>query len=199
MVFYSTGDPRLAAELATGVAEVADAVGLPLMIDLRAEGVMIDTGKDQWEDQRFGETARRVQAIARDLGLTADPSRLRFFQVCIDAVDIPAVRAFWRAALGYENDPREFVTDLYDPRRLNNPMIFQQLDPADTARREQRNRIHLDLYLPDDQVAARIEAALAAGGRFTRGEGGTIADPEGNEIDIGKTIVDPPSQDQEEP
>ncbi len=196
---YPTGDPRLAAELATGVAEVADAAGLPLMIDLRAEGVMIDTGKDQWEDQRFGETARRVQAIARDLGLTADPSRLRFFQVCIDAVDIPAVRAFWRAALGYENDPREFVTDICDPRRLNNPMIFQQLDPTDTARREQRNRIHLDLYLPDDQVAARIEAALAAGGRFTRGDGGTIADPEGNEIDIGKTIVDPPSHDHEEP
>ena len=36
------------------------------------------------------------------MGLTADPSRLRFVQIGIDAVDIPAVRAFWRAVLGYE-------------------------------------------------------------------------------------------------
>lgn len=193
MVFYPTRDFGQSAELADGVARVADEIGLPLMIDLRSAGVMIDTGKDQWEDRRFAETARRVQQLARNAGLTADPTRLRFVQVCIDAVDIPPVREFWRAVLGYRHDPREFVTDIYDPRRLNRPMIFQQMDPTDTARREQRNRIHLDLYLPDDQVAARREAALAAGGRYSRGDGGTIADPEGNEVDIGKAIADPPA------
>ncbi|MFC7621874.1 VOC family protein [Microlunatus sp. GCM10028923] len=191
MVFYPTDDLGLAVDLAGRVASTCDEVGLPLLIDLRPSGVMIDTGKDQWEDQRFTETARRVQAHARELGLAADPTRLRFFQVCIDAVDIPAVRAFWRAVLGYVDDPREFVTDIGDPRRLNHPMIFQQMDPDDTARREQRNRIHLDLYLPHDQVAARIDAALAAGGRFTREPGGTIADPEGNEVDIGRRLADP--------
>ena len=95
--------------------------------------------------------------------------------------------------LGYQNDPREFATDIYDPRQLNRPMIFQQMDPTDTARRDQRNRIHLDLYVPDDQVAARKQAALAAGGRYTRDDDGTIADPEGNEVDIGKAIADPPT------
>lgn len=191
MVFYPAGDLAQAVQLAEDVAGVADEIGLPLMIDIRPAGVMIDTGKDRWEDPRFTETARRVQAVARDLGLVADPSRLRFVQVCIDAVDIPPVREFWRAVLGYENDEREFVTDIYDPRRLNRPMIFQQMDPDDMARREQRNRTHLDLYLPDDQVEGRIEAALAAGGRFTREAGGTIADPEGNEVDITKALADP--------
>ncbi|MBO0812577.1 MAG: hypothetical protein J2P23_11105 [Microlunatus sp.] len=193
MVFYPTRDFEQSADLADSVAGVADEIGLPLMIDLRSAGVMIDTGKDQWEDERFDDTARRVQQIAQDRGLTADPTRLRFLQVCIDAVDIPPVREFWRAVLGYRCDPREFVTDIYDPRRLNRPMIFQQMDPTDTARREQRNRIHLDLYLPDDQVAARKQAALAAGGRYTRDDDGTIADPEGNEVDIGKAIADPPT------
>jgi len=193
MVFYPTRDFAQSANLACTVAQVADEVGLPLMIDIRPAGIMIDTGKDQWEDERFGETARRVQTAAREEGLTADPSRLRFLQVCIDAVDVPSVREFWRVVLGYQNDQREFVTDIYDPRRLNHPMIFQQMDRNDTARREQRNRIHLDLYLPDDQVAARKQAALAASGRYTRGDAGTIADPEGNEVDIGKAIADPPA------
>ncbi|QDP97164.1 hypothetical protein FOE78_15625 [Microlunatus elymi] len=193
MVFYPTRNFEQSVDLAEEVAAVADEIGLPLMIDLRPAGVMIDTGKDQWEDARFGETARRVQQTAQDKGLTADPNRLRFVQVCIDAVDIAPVREFWRAVLGYRNDPRGFVTDIYDPRRLNRPMIFQQMDPNDTARREQRNRIHLDVYVPDDQVAARRQAALAAGGRYTRDDGGTIADPEGNEVDIGKAIADPPT------
>jgi len=191
MVFYPTRSFEQSVDFVGDVARVADEIGLPLMVDLRSSGVMIDTGKDQWEDERFGETACRVQQIAHDRGLTADPSRLRFVQVCIDAVDIPSVREFWRAVLGYRCDTREFVTDIYDPRQLNRPMIFQQMDPTDTARREQRNRIHLDLYLPDDQVADRKQAALAAGGRYTRDDGGTIADPEGNEVDIGKAIADP--------
>ncbi|SDT44044.1 VOC family protein [Microlunatus soli] len=192
MVFYPTTDFEQSVDLADGVARVADDVGLSLMIDLRSAGVMIDTGKDRWEDDRFPVAARRVQHLARSLGLTADPTRLRFVQVCIDAVDVSSVREFWRAVLGYRSDPREYVTDIYDPRRLNRPMIFQAMDPSDTARREQRNRIHLDLYVPDDQVAARRQAALAAGGHYTRGDGGTIADPEGNEVDIGKAIADPP-------
>ena len=191
MVFYRSGDPVVVAELADRVATVADETGLPLMIDIRAEGVMIDTGKDQWEDARFGDTARRVQAVARDLGLTPDPTRLRFLQVCIDAVDVVAVREFWRTVLGYRNDDRDGVTDIYDPRRLNRPMIFQRLDPVDVGRREQRNRIRLELQLPDDQVAARIEAALAAGGRITGEGGATIVDPEGNEVDIVSVAVDP--------
>lgn len=203
MVFYPTRVLRQSADLARRVARAADDVGFGLLIDLRPDGVMIDTGKDQQDDdqwpgeepgrsRRFTEVARGVQLIAVDLGLTSDPSRLRFFQAGIDAVDIPTIRAFWRAVLDYQEDPRPFVTDIYDPRRLNPPMFFQQLDPSDTERREQRNRIHLDLIVPHDQVAARAQAALDAGGRFTRPGGSTIADPEGNEVDIFTSLADPP-------
>ena len=126
------------------------------------------------------------------MGLTADHSRVRFVQIGIDAVDIPAVRSFWRAVLGYEFDERSDVTDIYDPRRLNPPLFFQRLSADDEARREQRNRIHVDLFVPNDQAAARIDAALAHGGRIVYDaeapEWWTLADPEGNEVDIAVSV-----------
>jgi pterin-4a-carbinolamine dehydratase len=192
MTFYPVGQATRAAELAGAVAELADSAGMPLLIDLRPDGVTIDTGKDQWEDPRFDDLARRVQAAARALDLTADPSRLRFVQFGIDAVDVPTVRAFWRAVLGYEYDPREGPLDIYDPRRLNPPVIFQEMDASEPDRREQRNRIHVDLFVPTDQAQVRIAAALATGGRITHDAEApdlwTLADPEGNEVDIVASV-----------
>lgn len=163
MTFYLVGSPLRAAELAAVVAGLADDARLLLLADLRPDGVTIDTGKDQWEDERFGDLARQVQAAARGLDLTADTTRVRFVQIGIDAVSIPAVRGFWQAVLGYEFDPRPGVTDIYDPRRLNLPIFFQQMPASEKARREQRNRIHVDVFVPDDQALARIDSALAAG------------------------------------
>ena len=66
------------------------------------------------------------------------------------------------------------------------------MDASDEARRKQRNRIHVDVYVPDDQAQARIDTALAAGGRIVYDDDApewwTIADPEGNEVDIAVTV-----------
>jgi pterin-4a-carbinolamine dehydratase len=192
MTAYPTDSYGQAAQFAAAVAELADDAGMGLMVDLRHGVVTVDTGKDQWVDERFEELARQVQAAARGRGLTADPSRLRFVQIGIDAVDIPAVRAFWRAVLGYEFDERPDVTDIYDPRRLNPTLFFQPMSADDHSRREQRNRIHLDLFVPDDQAGARIDAALAHGGQLVYDaeapEWWTLADPEGNEVDIAVSV-----------
>ncbi len=170
------------------VAGLADDAGLPLLIDLRYSGVTVDSGKDQHEADGFAELARAVQSAAHDLGLAADTAQIRDFQVGIDALDVLAVREFWRVALGYVADPRAGVTDLYDPRRLNPPVFFQQLDEP----RPQRNRIHLDLFVPDDEAEARVAAAVAAGGRVAfdafAPDWWTVADPEGNELDIAVAV-----------
>jgi hypothetical protein len=191
MTFYPAAAPQ-AARLATAVAELADDAGVPLLIDLRPEGVVIDSGKDQWEDDHGGPDARftglagRIRSAARDLGLSADPARLRFLQFGIDAVDVPAVRAFWAAVLGYRYDPRTRLTDIYDPRRLNPEFFFQQMDAADQDRRRQRNRIGFDLLIPSDQMQARLDTAIAAGGQIVAETPGryALADPEGNEVDV---------------
>lgn len=192
MAFYPVTSAARAAELATAVAALADEAGLPLLIDLRPEGVTIDSGKDLWEDGRFGDLAGRVQGAARGMDLTADPSPLRFVQFVIDAVDVQSVRGFWRAVLGYEFDPRPGVTDIFDPRRLGPPVVFQQMSAHEQDRREQRNRIHVDVFVPDDRARAYLDAALAAGGAIVYDEHAphwwTLADPEGNEVDIAVSV-----------
>ncbi|MGC5583372.1 VOC family protein [Ornithinimicrobium sp. W1665] len=187
-----------AVDLAEAVARLADEAGLPLGVDLRASAdgevvVTVDTGKDRWEmDEGYRPLAAQVQRAARDLGLRADVDRPRFVQVGIDAVDVPTVRRFWAAALGYVEDPRPEVTDLVDPRGLAIPFFLQPMEAGDTARRAQRNRVHVDVFVPDDQAQARIDAALRAGGRVVRDAeapfGTTIADPEGNEVDIAVEV-----------
>ncbi|MEV5966151.1 VOC family protein [Kribbella sp. NPDC051952] len=187
MTFYPTTSAAQASQLATAVAGLSDDAGVPILVDLRPSGVTLDSGKDLWENDEgaprpeFVALATEIQAAARSLGLTADPSNVRFMQFGIDAVDIPAVRAFWATLLGYEPDPREFLSDLNDPRRLNPVLFFQTLDPAD-PRRHERARIRLELAVPEDQVEARISTAIAAGGRLL--EGSRVADPEGNEVEI---------------
>ena len=192
MTHYPTATYGQAAELAAAVAELADEAGMGCSWTCALRGVTIDTGKDRWVDERFGDLARQVQAAAPRHGTDRRPSGLRFVQIGIDAVDIPAVRAFWRAVLGYELDARPDVTDIYDPRRLNTPLFFQRMSGDEEARREQRNRIHVDVFVPNDQAAARIDVALAHGGRVVYDaeapEWWTLVDPEGNEVDIAVSV-----------
>lgn len=190
MTQYPTASATTAAELVVEAAAIADDAQVELLIDVRPEGVTFDSGKDGWEiDDRFATLAAQLQAAARGAGLQADTDPLRFVQIGIDAADIDRVRDFWRAALGYVDDPRRDlgVTDIVDPMRMGPVVFFQNLDD-DPARRAQRNRTHIDLYVPRDQADARISAAVAAGGRVVRDREApywvTLADPEGNELDI---------------
>jgi catechol 2,3-dioxygenase-like lactoylglutathione lyase family enzyme len=191
MVFYPTAAHEQASALVTAVAELADDAGIPLLIDIRPGGVTIDSGKDLWEGPdgplpTFIDLAARIQTAARGLGLSADPAPPRFVQVCLDVVDLPAAREFWTSALGYQADPREDVTDTYDPRRLGPVLIFQKMDSSDEARRRQRDRIRLVLNVPHDQLQHRIAAAVAAGGKVVDPTDGRtrLSDPEGNELDL---------------
>ncbi|WP_433167674.1 VOC family protein [Kribbella sp. CA-247076] len=188
MTFYPTTSPAQAVELATAVAGLVDESGMPLLVDLRPDGVIIDTGKDLWEeDERFADLAVRVQAAAHGLGLTADPARLRFVQFGLDAVDVPAIRSFWQNLLGYEPDGRPHVTDITDPRRLNPVLFFQQMEATDEDRRRQRNRLRLELYVAPDHAQSRIDATLTAGGRIIdqpTPNRTTLTDPENNHFDL---------------
>lgn len=191
MVFYMTEAPEQASALVTAVAGLADGAGIPLLIDVRPDGVTIDSGKDLWEGPdgplpAFTDLAAGIQTAARSLGLAADPARPRFVQLGLDVVDLPAARAFWTSALGYRTDPRVGVADIYDPRRLNPVLFFQGMDSSDEARRRQRDRIRVVLNVPHDQLQHRIATAIAAGGKVVDTNAGRtrLSDPEGNELDL---------------
>jgi 4a-hydroxytetrahydrobiopterin dehydratase len=119
--------------------------------------------------------------VARGLGIAADPAVPKNIQVTIDALDIPQAMAFWKEALGYiyRADTDE---DLIDPLGHGPSFWFQQMN----APRPQRNRVHVDVGVPHDQVEARIAAAIAAGGHVVDQERPwVLADPEGNEVCLG--------------
>ncbi|MFC6006292.1 VOC family protein [Angustibacter luteus] len=190
MACYRITSPTQQRELAAAAAALADDAGFPLLVDLRPGLVIFDSGKDQADDDAHGleldftDLAGRLQAAARELGATADPGLPRFAQLFFDAADVDAVRAFWIAALGYAQDRRAGVSDIYDPRRLNPVLVFQEIDASETERRRQRNRIHAELAVPSDVAQARLATAVAAGGRLLDESAGRwrIADPEGNEL-----------------
>jgi 4a-hydroxytetrahydrobiopterin dehydratase len=131
--------------------------------------------------ERDIELARQISAAARELGIPTDPAATQTVQISIDALDIPNVMPFWRAVLGYRQVGDE---DLIDPHGRGPSIWFQQMD----APRPQRNRIHIDISVPHNQAEARIAAAIAAGGRLVSDTYApawwTLADPEGNEVDV---------------
>jgi len=192
MACYRTTSPKQQRDLAAAAAALADDTGFPLLIDLRPGLVIIDSGKDQWEDDAhgleldFNDLAGNIQAAARELGAPPDPGLPRFAQLFLDAADVDAVRAFWVAALGYTHDRRAGVNDIHDPRRLNPVLVFQELDALETDRRRQRNRIHFELAVPSDLGQTRLATTVAAGGRLLdeKENRWRVADPEGNEMVI---------------
>jgi 4a-hydroxytetrahydrobiopterin dehydratase len=87
--------------------------------------------------------------------------------------------------LGYE---MAGDSDIADPDDLYPPVYVQQMDQMRTG----RNRIHIDVGVPHDQAEARVAAALAAGGTLVNDRFAptwwTLADPEGNEVDLATWI-----------
>ena len=131
--------------------------------------------------------ARQISAAARELGIRADPSKVQTIQIAIDAMAIPEVLPFWKAVLGYSQSGDE---DIEDPLWHSPNVWFQEMD----APRPGRNRFHIDVSLPRDQAEARIAAALAVGGHIVSDahapDWWTLADSEGNEVDIAPWIDD---------
>jgi 4a-hydroxytetrahydrobiopterin dehydratase len=169
--------------LVQAIGELAAVANHHPDVDLRPEGVTVRLFTHEFGglSNRDVELARQVSAAARELGVSADPSAVQHVQVAIDALVISEVRPFWRAVLGYQDVGDE---EVLDPNRLGPSFWFQQMD----APRPQRNRIHIDVYLPHDRVEARIAAALAAGGQLVSDANApkwwTLADAEGNEVDL---------------
>jgi 4a-hydroxytetrahydrobiopterin dehydratase len=183
---FRTGSFAAGVGFVDAIGALAEAADHHPDVDLRPEGVTVrltTTTPDPffWLSERDVELARQISAAALELGVPADPTAVQLVQVTIDALVHPDVMKFWRAVLGYRQVGDE---DLLDPHSSGPPFWFQQMD----ATRPQRNRIHIDVWVPHDQAEARIASALAAGGHLVSDEFApawwTLADAEGNEVDV---------------
>ena len=184
--YFRTGSFAAGARLVHAIGELAGLEDHHPDLDVRSEGVTVRlitiTSEYFGLSERDVELAREISVAARELGLPADASAVQTVQVSIDALVIPEVLPFWRAVLGYQNREDSPDEDLIDPRGRGAPFWFQRMG----APRPQRNRIHVDLCLPHDEVARRLAAALAAGGHVVSDAAApafvVLADAEGNEI-----------------
>lgn len=127
--------------------------------------------------------AGQIQELASELGAQADSRRPEQYEIAIDCMNADAIRDFWRAGLGYEeltSDDGEI--DLVDPRGTGPKIWFQQMGVA----RTERNRIHIDVYVPTADAKTRVAAIVAAGGAILTDEHArdwcVMADVEGNEL-----------------
>ena len=184
-VHYPTGSYAGGAALVQAITGLGTADGNEPHVDLRPEGVTVRLPLLGPEGDGFtteyANLAERISDAARQLGLQADPAVPQTLQFAVDAMMPPAVAPFWRAVLGGYID-RDDEFDLIDPHWRQPAVNFGQMDVP----RPQRNRIHINLYVPFDQAEPRIRAALAAGGHIVTDRFApnwwVLADIEGNEV-----------------
>ena len=136
------------------------------------------------------------------------------FQVTIDSVAPHPLADWWAEALGWEREPsdEQFIQSMVDQGQadesdtmrhqgqlvwragaaINHPtggaprVLFQLVPEAKSV----KNRVHLDVRVGPDQVAAEVERLTGRGATLLHhGQQGpfrwvTLADPEGNELCI---------------
>jgi 4a-hydroxytetrahydrobiopterin dehydratase len=191
--FFRTGSLIESARFLEAIAALEGVEDHRPDVDVRRDGVTVRliTIAEDWfgPTRRDLDLARRISALARDLGLSADPSPLQSFLVIPGAPNTTEVMPFWRAALGYEPRADSPEEDLVDPRDRGPSFWFE---PMNEPRPDGGGAIHVAVWVPYEQAEARVAAALAAGGRLVRDDFApswwTLADAAGNEADVATTM-----------
>lgn len=180
---YLTGGFATGMAMAQRISEVAEEMNHHPDLDLRYGhlNVRLISHDVQATTQRDVDLARRISAIAGDLGVKADPSALACVEIGLDTWDADEIKPFWKAVLGLQDSVR-CDEELSDPRGDLPTLWFQQTDRHE----EPRQRFHLDIRVPPEVAEARIAAALAAGGLVLSREREptfvVLADRQGNKV-----------------
>lgn len=187
--FYRSASLAESVAFARAISEIPGIERHPPDMDIRQDGVTVRLismdEQDYGPSRRDIEVARAISAAARDAGVVPDISALQSVLVVPGAAGVPGLLPFWRAALGYVPRPDSPQEDLVDPRWRGPAFWFEEMQET---RPGGYGAIHLAVWVPIEEAQARVDAALAAGGRIVRDEFApswwTLADAAGNEVDI---------------
>jgi 4a-hydroxytetrahydrobiopterin dehydratase len=175
----SLGD---AARLAEAVAKVPGLAGSGTLLTIGDTSVTVRFCRDLWQlEPGHIDVARAVSAVARAHGAPADRAAVQEVQLAIaakrDEIDV----GFWRAVLGYLPMADD---NAVDPLGHGSTVWMQEIDDAKPL----RHAMHVDVSVARENVKARLEAALAAGGRIVdeshAPSNWTLADRAGNRVCI---------------
>lgn len=171
------------ASLVAPIVSAAERLGILPDIDLRAEAVVVRIPylTDDGIPAAATEFAAAVSREAADLGLAADPSAPQSVGIYVAQHSQADARPFFLAALGYEAFGE---TDAVDPLRCGPQLAFNPIAGDSPG----RGRTHFDVFVPADQAQARVDAALAAGGRLVDDSNApawwSLASPDNHGVDI---------------
>lgn len=179
-VRFTTGDFLTGVRLVSAIAEAAEEMNHHPDLDLRYPhlDVRLTSHDVGGKTTRDVELARRISAIAVDLGIGSEPAVVQELELGLDTWDADEIRPFWAAVLAVEDRGGELV----DSGGVLPTIWFQETDRHD----EPRMRFHLDITVPPEAAQDRVDAAVAAGGvvvsrdfepRFT-----VLADAQGNKV-----------------
>lgn len=173
-------DFRRASSFVAKIGEMAEDANHHPEIDIRWNRVHLalnshDVDGITGRDVRLGNA---IVPVIKIFDGVIDPAPFSETQITIDTADVEAIRPFWAAVYGYAPLDHD---ELVDPAR-SGPRIF--FKPATVSPLE-RNRVHVDIFVPADQAEERIAAAIAAGGRVCDDAKApswwVLCDAEGNE------------------
>ena len=182
VVFTATSLSQ-AADLVAPVVAAAERYGILPDVDLRPEGVVvrIPNRTDDGIPAAAIEFAAAVSRAAAELELRPDPSLAQSIGIYVAQHSQADARPFFMAALGYEALGE---TDAADPLRCGPQLAFNPI----TGDAPARGRTHFDVFVPADHAQARVDAALAAGGRLVDDSYApawwSLASPENHGVDI---------------
>jgi 4a-hydroxytetrahydrobiopterin dehydratase len=181
---YRVADFRAAAAFAAAIAEVAEQAGhLP---DLKMTQDVVDvslcTREDGlWVTEKDIGMAREISEIARQQGLTPEPSGVTQIELALDTPDDARVAPFWSALLTGSPD-NNIYDSVFDPTGRVPSVWFQGTGEHETP----RQRWHFDLWLDPAVADERIASAVAAGGSVVYDDEApsftVLADPDGNRV-----------------
>lgn len=171
-----------AAQLAEAVAATPGLADSGAVLTLTDRTVSVRLSREIWNTEPVHiELARAVSAVASTLGAVADRAAVQEVQLAIAAKPDQIDVGFWRAVLGYVPLAPDNAAD---PLGHGSTVWMQELSDAKPL----RHAMHVDVSVAREHVAARLAAALAAGGRVVDDSQApshwTLADRAGNRVCI---------------
>ena len=178
---FMVGSLRAATSAASRVA------GLPgleprTLLTATSDRLTVKLTREIWATEaQHVEVARAISGLARQHGASADRAAVQEVQLAVAAKPESIDLGFWRAVLGYA--PMHDDNGV-DPLGQGSTVWMQELDPAKPL----RHAMHVDVSVAREQAEARMQAAVAAGGRVVDASSapGTwiLADRAGNKVCI---------------
>ncbi|HEX3005898.1 MAG TPA: VOC family protein [Angustibacter sp.] len=169
-----------AARLAEAVAGVPGLSGSGALLTVADDRLTVRLTRGVLRlEETHTALARAVSEIAREHDAVADRAAVQEVQVAVAAQPDGMDVGFWRAVLGYAPLADD---NAVDPLGHGSTVWMQELDPGKPL----RHAMHLDVSVAQEQAHARVEAALAAGGRIVDDSaapaGWILADRAGNKV-----------------